>query len=494
MNTPPSSFHHGHSPSQQEMSIQHNDDEEMIWEPIISSRAQICYLGLDTNILIKHLNILRTLHAILAALEPQEVLILVPSKVIQEIDGLKHSTALPDIHSPVDVGTLARTANNWLLETHRARREGQRSALRCQSLKERRSRGVVGQNADDEILDCCLYFEEMGGKVALWTNDKNLGVKAEINHVPTIGGQHISLSTILSATGVNFPKELWEQVHELEGHPQSANSVVDGDVHMGAESIQYVCVHTPPPPFSLPISTAPKYFQDLPPIFLPGSSEVQHVHTSPQPAGGVHNYPLLHGGVQEYIAGGNEEGMAIDEMLTTDPIYSTASLGSTSSSTSPPPSTVPNRYTNPPPPAGPRPSKLMLTSLRLALLPSTLALLSNPTYAPHLKVSSPPPTTLPTDKILTTLFDAFSTLDKYCLSKGFEMDDPTRLQLIQATSSVKVVQNYVACHEMGLGGVRRVKTGDMVYALGELKRIMKGLGVGWKGDLEDVLDDFEGYE
>ncbi|WVQ72434.1 hypothetical protein IAR50_001986 [Cryptococcus sp. DSM 104548] len=491
MDAPFSLSHHGHPPSPQEISIQQDDDEEMIWEPIVPPSAQICYLGLDTNILIKHLNILRTLHAILAALNPQEVIILVPSRVISEIDGLKHSKELPDIHSPVDVGTLARAANSWLLETHRARRGGEPSALRCQSLKERQSRDVVGQNADDEILDCCLYFAEMGGKVALWTNDKNLGVKAEINHIPTIGGQHISLSTILSATGVNFPKEMWAQVHALEGHPPSAHGVNDGDVQMGSEGIQRTFSHRPS---QLTQTAAPRFFHDLPPIFLPGSSEVQHVHKSPQPAGGVHNYPLLHEGVQEFRAGGHEEGMAIDDMLTPGPIYSTARLGSTSSSTSPPITTAPSRYTNPPPPHGPRPSKLMLTSLRLALLPSTLALLSNPAYAPHLQVPSPPPSTLPSEKILPTLFDAFSTLDKYCSSQGLEMDDPTRLQLIQATSAVKVVQNYVACHEEGLGGVRRVKTEDMVNALAQLRRIMEGLGVGWKGDLEDVLDDFRGYE
>lgn len=36
---------------------------------------------------------------------------------------------------------------------------------------------------DDKILNCCLQLKELGSHVILLSNDKNLSIKAKVNHV-----------------------------------------------------------------------------------------------------------------------------------------------------------------------------------------------------------------------------------------------------------------------------------------------------------------------
>ncbi|WWC70273.1 uncharacterized protein I206_104223 [Kwoniella pini CBS 10737] len=194
-------------------------EEEMIWEPENSTSNSIHYLAIDTNIFISQLNLIRVVHDLLLTLRPSPIILLIPSIVIHELDSLKNSKTLPEPNSPITLGRLVQSSNSWLLEIHRNRRKTGKGALRCQSLKEKWDLHIRehGQN-DDQILDCCLYFKYHEAKVTLWTDDKNLSVKAESNDIPTIGGKVFTLTSFLNSLEEQFPDSLWDQVRHLENY------------------------------------------------------------------------------------------------------------------------------------------------------------------------------------------------------------------------------------------------------------------------------------
>ncbi|OWZ62830.1 hypothetical protein AYX15_05081 [Cryptococcus neoformans] len=468
-------------------------DEQMIWEPIVPETRQMHYLALDTNILINYLNTVRTLHTLLSAsVDRLGLLILIPIKVIQEIDGLKHSQKLPYPDSPVDIGRLARLANAWLLETHRIRREGGLSAVRCQSLKERYDHSMIGGKGDDDILDCCMYFDQHGARVVLWTNDKNLSLKAEANNIQTLGGHPLSLSTLLKDSGADLPSELWDQAAALDGDAQNSAESPEtrkdnSDIHMN-DAEHLVEYYHGSDSLSSPISvqrgsSKPKYFADLPPIFSRGSREINQVHTPPQADTVQRRYPLLSNP-------GQDDDIEIDEepLLHCSAFPSRATYSAASTRHASPIHAELSSHRQ----LARRPSSLMLSSLRISLLSPTLALISHPSYAPHIS-SSPPPSTLPTVSIISTLLSSLVSLDSYLSSQSYPIEHPLRLSLMRGTIAVRTIQKYIEYHEnpQANGGTRRIKTNDMLVAVNNLRDTLSDLDVGME---IDVLDDFKGYD
>ncbi|WWC89393.1 uncharacterized protein L201_004317 [Kwoniella dendrophila CBS 6074] len=213
----------GNIADDQNMIVSH--EEEMIWEPECPPSNPVHYLAIDTNVFISQLNLIRTIHSLLLSLKPSPVILLIPSVVIHELDGLKNSRTLSEPESPITLGRLVQSANSWLLEIHRNRRMTGNGALRCQSIKEKYDPAIRnhGQN-DDQILDCCLYFANTGSKVTLWTNDKNLGVKAESNDIPTLGGDSVTLKTIVHIMQEDFPEPFWREIERLSSFVLSSSS------------------------------------------------------------------------------------------------------------------------------------------------------------------------------------------------------------------------------------------------------------------------------
>ncbi|OCF43177.1 hypothetical protein I317_03021 [Kwoniella heveanensis CBS 569] len=195
-------------------------EEGMVWEPEHAPAKPVHYLAVDTNVFISHLNLIRAIHALLAELKPSPLVLLVPSVVIHELDGLTKSRVQESPNSPATVGMTARAGNRWLLEANRNRRATGYGALRCQALNERWDADVraIGKG-DDQVLDCCLYFAHHGARVSLWTEDQNLSLKAESNDVPTFGDKDMTLHRFFSITGDEYPEKLWHEVQALEGHP-----------------------------------------------------------------------------------------------------------------------------------------------------------------------------------------------------------------------------------------------------------------------------------
>ncbi|WVQ99341.1 hypothetical protein IAU59_006474 [Kwoniella sp. CBS 9459] len=197
-------------------------EEGMVWEPEHAYSAKsVHYLAVDTNVFISHLNMIRAIHALLAEIRPSPPLILlVPSIVIHELDGLTRSRVQEAADSPATLGMTARAGNKWLLEANRNRRATGYGALRCQALNEKWDPAVKESGkGDDQVLDCCLYFAHHGARVSLWTEDQNLSVKAESNDIPTFGDRQMTLHRFFSITGPGeeYPGTLWDQVRRLEG-------------------------------------------------------------------------------------------------------------------------------------------------------------------------------------------------------------------------------------------------------------------------------------
>lgn len=163
-------------------------------DPWSESRAPDAIVVFDTNVLITHLNFVRRLidtHGTEASRWPsasqngrQKALItfLIPWIVVQELDGLKsHNRG----GSEVNLGDKARAAIKYLEDELVKPLESRR--IRAQKLTEHIENQ---QSNDDNILDCCRYFHNMyagsAAKVTLFSNDRNLCVKAMIHDIRTL--------------------------------------------------------------------------------------------------------------------------------------------------------------------------------------------------------------------------------------------------------------------------------------------------------------------
>ncbi|CAR27020.1 ZYRO0C06952p [Zygosaccharomyces rouxii] len=135
----------------------------------------------DTNFIISHLSTLETLRTLAPRFHHQ---IVIPSTVMQELDGLKVSSygvAVKDEHGGKrQVAHLARSANDWIYKNL----ANLDSGIMGQKLRQ-----TIDSNCikDDAILDCCLYFKDkLECFVVLMSNDKNLCLKALTEQVLTI--------------------------------------------------------------------------------------------------------------------------------------------------------------------------------------------------------------------------------------------------------------------------------------------------------------------
>lgn len=127
-------------------------------------------LVVDTNFILEHIDILDKLREFAPV---AGYVVVIPYTVIEELDGIKSTRN-------DDKSRLARAAMNWLM---RYFGEG--------------SPGIVGQKmteivqpnlrADDAILDCCLYFQDVKHcYTVLLSGDHNLCVKALVHRIKTV--------------------------------------------------------------------------------------------------------------------------------------------------------------------------------------------------------------------------------------------------------------------------------------------------------------------
>ncbi|GJJ72212.1 hypothetical protein EMPS_04569 [Entomortierella parvispora] len=169
---------------------------------------------LDTNVLISHLNFIQSLiDAHGTSLSdtkkgssrpgsPQEphIIFIVPWVVVRELDGLKGNRNHGG-GGEVDLGEKARRAIRYIHEE--MEKPADKRKLRGQKISECMEK--QDQN-DDYILDCCRYFkaaypDEQRTRVNLFSNDRNLCVKALIHEIKTISRDKVSLEvkTVLAA-------------------------------------------------------------------------------------------------------------------------------------------------------------------------------------------------------------------------------------------------------------------------------------------------------
>ncbi|KAJ2782030.1 hypothetical protein GGI15_003039 [Coemansia interrupta] len=144
----------------------------------------------DTNYFLSNLSLIRALSS--RALS-RGLVIVVPSAVFQELDGLKLSTKINmSTQGLKDVSTLARAATRFLDENlgHPG------NALRGQKVSEWLRQEQIN---DDKILDCCLYFiEKHKLPVAILSEDRSLNVKARANGCATCGQWTKDASSLIS--------------------------------------------------------------------------------------------------------------------------------------------------------------------------------------------------------------------------------------------------------------------------------------------------------
>lgn len=182
---------------------------------------------LDTNVLIKHLAILRSFVTLLAASKQESrPTLLIPHIVLGELDGLKNSTRMAD-HSAgtsssssqhstyrraqpqTSIGSLARAASTWLLSVLPGGKgvHEESPVVRGQRLKETlisaSDRLYVADN-DTRVLDACLFFRssmEPQTRVILLSDDKNLCLRVKFEDV-----------LAMSLDGIGDPQTLLERL------------------------------------------------------------------------------------------------------------------------------------------------------------------------------------------------------------------------------------------------------------------------------------------
>ncbi|KAG0052674.1 hypothetical protein BGZ83_002283 [Gryganskiella cystojenkinii] len=168
---------------------------------------------LDTNVLISHLNFIQSLisahgtsisdnkKSLSRPGSPQEpqILFIIPWVVIRELDGLKGGGRGGG--SEVDLSEKARRAIRYVHDE--MEKPADRRKLRGQKISECMEK--QDQN-DDYILDCCRYFQTAypnakKTRVNLFSNDRNLCVKALIHDITPISREKVNfeIKTVLAA-------------------------------------------------------------------------------------------------------------------------------------------------------------------------------------------------------------------------------------------------------------------------------------------------------
>ncbi|KAF9318739.1 hypothetical protein BG003_010667 [Podila horticola] len=190
---------------------------------------------LDTNVLLSHLNFLRSLVSVCdtkySDASRTKAVFIVPWVVIQELDGLKVDRGR---RGEVDVADKARRAIKYI-QDELERPENKRS-LRGQKIGECLEKRETN---DDYILDCCQYFQsELGTdkkiKVTLFSNDRNLCVKAMIHEVATLshGKIDFEVEPVMAAIfGVKSPKGIGANGSSMEADISGLDASVHSSYH-----------------------------------------------------------------------------------------------------------------------------------------------------------------------------------------------------------------------------------------------------------------------
>ncbi|KAF9947641.1 hypothetical protein BGZ72_010407 [Mortierella alpina] len=207
---------------------------------------------LDTNVLISHLNFLQTLietnGTVLSSRKNRSstdnnnphIAFVVPWIVIQELDGLKSSRGRGG-GNEVDLTEKARRAIRYVQDELEKPEETRK--LRGQKISE----CIEKQSKnDDYILDCCRYFKTVypDGKktrVTLFSNDRNLCIKALIHEVATISREKVNfeLETVRNSILGIEPAQMitaGQPYHQNGMEEDFAMMDDDEDMGMGADT------------------------------------------------------------------------------------------------------------------------------------------------------------------------------------------------------------------------------------------------------------------
>lgn len=210
---------------------------------------------LDTNILISHLNFFQSLvksygpttdkssnsrssrRGSMNGLEKSEdVVFVVPWIVMQELDGLKGGGRQG---SEIDVSGKARLAIEFLRAE--LSKQSSTSRLRGQKMSELVAKAEAN---DDKILDCCQYFrilypDPTKTKIILFTNDKNLSVKAMVHEVEVISRftVQLELMSVRSSISRSSKDDTSNNIISLGHTDHSGGGDDDDDVMIDGDAV-----------------------------------------------------------------------------------------------------------------------------------------------------------------------------------------------------------------------------------------------------------------
>ncbi|KAF8005518.1 hypothetical protein HF325_000975 [Metschnikowia pulcherrima] len=162
------------------MSDEMDLDKHILHTTTVTLQGNVSYLIIDTNFILSQLHILDQLKDIG---QQYGLMIVIPTQVVRELDGLKSSHRMSNelYGGPQDISRLARAANDWIFTC---------LSQRCPTVKGQAAKEKLDKFAtkDDAILDCCLYYKEEYKHTLqiLFSNDKNLCLKALINEILTV--------------------------------------------------------------------------------------------------------------------------------------------------------------------------------------------------------------------------------------------------------------------------------------------------------------------
>ncbi|ELR17568.1 uncharacterized protein ACA1_063320 [Acanthamoeba castellanii str. Neff] len=128
-----------------------------------------CFVVIDTNAWITSLD------AVLSLKNYPHLTVIVPSAVVQELDGLKQDQGKDQL------GSKARLAIKVIYDAT----AGGEQWIRGQRYDEHLGAALKIDNRDDEILSCALFFHTKVSPSVLITGDYGLALKCNINRVPT---------------------------------------------------------------------------------------------------------------------------------------------------------------------------------------------------------------------------------------------------------------------------------------------------------------------
>jgi rRNA-processing protein FCF1 len=164
-------------------------------------------LVIDTNVFMKDLPIVEGLLALAPSMSLQ---LLVPYKVLEELDGLAKGK-----------NASAMRANRWVFDKLAAKTPHMVGQKIVESTR-------LGLHGDESILDCCRYFREQQNKfTVLLSNDKNLCSKALVHDVKTI-----SIGSDLSAARIAEVVCYYAKQAEQHVDDHTAEIEIDEDLDM----------------------------------------------------------------------------------------------------------------------------------------------------------------------------------------------------------------------------------------------------------------------